>query len=99
MNTENKLTAQVTGTRKFNVVVEIPNTITLTKDDDYYFYDSVLKKEKHLGLWNANLDFIRDQLPSLEDELEIVKEYINAGKISDFHCNGLFSPQSVKWEA
>ena len=58
-----------------------------------------LKKEKHLGLWNANLDFIRDQLPSLEDELEIVKEYINAGKISDFHCNGLFSPQSVKWEA
>ena len=96
MKTENNLIAQVTGTRRFYVEVKIPRTIRLSKDGNC-FYEGLLKG-KDTGLWNANLDLIKDQLPSQEDELEVVKEFINAGKIDDFRCNNLFSPELISWE-
>ena len=108
MKTENKnqidldkLTAVVKGTTAFFIAVEIPHTIRLSKDDDNYFFKELLRDDydPKNGFWNGELDFIKNQLPSQEKDLAVAKEFINAGKISDFHRSHNFAVESFSWEA
>ena len=106
MKTENKnqtdldkITAVVKGTRTLFIEVEIPHTIRLSKDD--YFFKDLWRCDFNCGngVWNAELDCIKNQLPSQEKDLAVAKEFINAGKISDFHCSPNFDPKSYDWES
>ena len=93
-----KKTARVTGTRIFTIEVKLPHTISVDeKTDPYFFRECEGDREFGWGCWNANLDFIREQLPSEKDCFTEVLKMVNERKIESFECNDLFSPKTMTW--
>ena len=92
------LYAKVTGTRTFTITVDLPHTILLNDTEPYFFRDCQTKPVNELGVWNAELDQIKNQLPIKEKCFQEVLKKINDGQIRSYEMSWLFSPTKVTWE-
>tara|TARA_B100000424_G_scaffold263460_1_gene250764 strand:+ start:709 stop:999 length:291 start_codon:yes stop_codon:yes gene_type:complete len=92
-----KKTARVTGTRSYTIKVDLPHTILIDEKTHAHYFTNSEGETELGGLWNADLDFIKEQLPSENSCFNEVLKIVSEGKVENFEC-GCFSPKTITWE-